>query len=239
MPEYGSMLSDRLKSYDFYLDKLTLLLKKSYGIPEQVKLYVDIMRQTESAIHDFFTAIGAENSGVWTLNADSVMINIDGEVSDLLDKIASLVGVSRNYAFLDEPLNNRALYLLIYCKIVQNSFNGTKEGIDSLTAFLKTMSMNEDGSKYLSIEYVPSSSVASCHIYLDSDKLDDSYDVLKTLFEHGFLTLRSMGIRYTYNTVSFSSLGHYDAVPTGAEEGIPTFSETDDRVKYDTAQYGG
>ena len=29
----------RLLGYDYYLDQLTALLKKSYGIPEQIRMY--------------------------------------------------------------------------------------------------------------------------------------------------------------------------------------------------------
>lgn len=203
-----NLVPDKKLDKQYYLDQLTLLLKNDFGVPKQIAIFDEYLNMLNNKELDLFSTLGKydETSGEWHINMDA--IGKDGYESDLLDKIASIVGVSRHYDFLDEKgLTNGELYLLIEMQIFKNNYHGTKAEADEIYSKISELDPN------MEITYATdtASSAPVCLVYLNSDKAQDKN--LITLFNKGLFDFNSLGIKYNRYLVSYGHLAFWDGYP--------------------------
>lgn len=203
------MISNKLLDLDYYLDKLSMYFKRCYGIEEQFAMINSIMKQMNDTLdftherldimrEDYDTIINQEQNGDTYSN-----------VSDILDKIASIYGVARTFSVsytassisvTDKQisLNNAELVVLIKARIIQNTYKGTYEECMQLYRLIgldQFIIINNDVED------------ATCNMYLQPQSSENIQD----MFLAGLLSLESLGITYNYDLVSSTSLGLWNA----------------------------
>lgn len=186
------MLNDKLKSKQYYLDKLTMFLKNSYGIQEQVNVLWELLTDIDTSVNDVFTALSM-----------SEIENID----DTLNKLAELVGTKRQLdvsynvdgvkTYFTLTLNNAELLRAIKTRILQNNYTGTFEEFAN--------NYQRMGLEVLVYDSAGSASVAL--VLNDSANLTDND---KHLFLSGNYSIRSMGITYEHSIQALSLLAIWD-----------------------------
>src|SRR5690554_2429117 len=128
------MLDEKLRRKGYYLEKLPLFLRNSYGVEDQVHIYWSLLTDQLTTIDDLFSALALE---------------YDGEYDDTLDKLAELVGAKRSldvkYIEVGNPktatlhLNNRELVRFIRTRIMQNNYFG---GFEQLQENYQRLGLN-------------------------------------------------------------------------------------------------
>lgn len=227
----NKLIPERLLGYDYYIDLLTLLLKNSYGVPNQTRLFVDIINKFNDTEIDLFNLLGKYNdNGSWYLNIDKID-ELSATESDLLDKIASIVGASRYYPFIDGKLTNKELFILICMQIVRNNYDGTRYWLDEAYSLIKDVTG-------VSIKYfTDDSEQATCDLILDTSTISEGgevkqkYENIVKLFNNGYLTIRSLGIKYNLQELNLGINGYFDGFPVS--EGVYDYST--DHTKWDRA----
>lgn len=227
------LIPSRLLGYGYYIDLLTLLLKNSYGVPQQTTLFVDIINNFNDTEVNIFNLLGKYNeNGTWQLNIDGID-ELDENDSDLLDKIASIVGASRYYPFIDGKLNNRELFILICMQIVRNNYDGTRYWLD------ETYSLVNDITGVSIKYYTDDSEQATCNLILDTSTISEGgeikpeYENIVKLFDNGYLTIRSLGIKYNLQELNLGNNGYFDAYPIS--EGV--YDPSTDHTKWNRASW--
>jgi hypothetical protein len=222
------MIKELLLQDEYYLEQLTLFLRNSYGIDEQQKMLVDILRQVNKTEDDIMNQLGAFIDSETALNIDYIN-SLDGDVSKLMDDIGSLLGISRNltiscttnilidggfYVFDDEQitLNNFEFFIYIACTIFNNNYDGTFKMASDLYDRLNT----QDNPKAIRIIMLSDVNVSGvCNVYFDEQSpygyvagdTEETFNNRKNiyaLFFSGLLTLTSMGITYKYDVLNIS-----------------------------------
>lgn len=225
-----------LKS-DYYKDQLTLLLRNSFGIPEQIDLYTELLNVHHTKSLDLFSLLGVYKDGKWRINIDKIN-EIDKTESDLLDKLAEIVGCSRYYSFLESPLNNDDLYKLICFRIARNNFLGTYDELSSIY-------IDIFGEGFIDY-YTSNDENATCTIVLVKDKIwdydkgeiKDEYKNLYALFMNDMLEIKSMGIKYNKMTAFADIYGFFDKFPESIDDNDEiVWNESSDYVKWDSAYW--
>lgn len=219
-----SFVPDKIKSYEWYYNKLPLYLKNSYGFSEHFRIWYELLISGDKNgivnvgdtllylfnIFDknFLQTIGnLPDSGATEGNY--------GTVSDFLDKLGYLFGVIRNFSVTykndndedvteDLSLNNEDFLLLIKAQIIKNYCEGTYEQIKGyynsagLDVFLIT---TEDG--------------ASAHVYLAAPPHSSKYSLnVEKMFKSGLMRIESMGITYTEGVRVLVSFLTWDSTKT-------------------------
>lgn len=234
-----NLIKDKLLKSDYYKNQLTLLLRNSYGVPEQIDLYTEILNMFNQKALDLFKLLGIgildetiEDYYHWHINLDAIN-KLSDTKSDLLDRIAEIVGCSRYYSFLDTPLNNTELYILIYFKIKQNNFLGTNKEMEDIYKEI----FNRVSYTDINISYITSKDEAStCFIILDHK--ENTHSNLVKLFKHDMLILKSVGIKYQKLVLESSKLGYFDKIAISvSKDGTITYDTTSDYCKFGTAYF--
>ena len=202
-----SFVPDKIKSYEWYYNKLPLYLKNSYGFSEHFKIWYELLISGDKNgivnVGDtllYLFNIFDENflQTIASLPDSGATEGNYGTVSDFLDKLGYLFGVIRNFSVTykndnnenvteDLSLNNEDFLLLIKAQIIKNYCEGTYEQIKGyynsagLDVFLIT---TEDG--------------ASAHVYLGATPNSTKYSLnVEKMFKSGLMRIESMGITYT------------------------------------------
>ena len=202
-----SFVPDKIKSYEWYYNKLPLYLKNSYGFSEHFKIWYELL---VSGDKNGIVNVGDTLLYLFNIFDENFLRTIAslpdsgategnyGTVSDFLDKLGYLFGVIRNFSVTykndnnenvteDLSLNNEDFLLLIKAQIIKNYCEGTYEQIKGyynsagLDVFLIT---TEDG--------------ASAHVYLGATPDSTKYSLnVEKMFKSGLMRIESMGITYT------------------------------------------
>lgn len=202
-----SFVPDKIKSYEWYYNKLPLYLKNSYGFSEHFRIWYELLISGDKngIVNVGDTLLYLFN--IFDKNFLQTIANLPdsgategnyGTVSDFLDKLGYLFGVIRNFSVTykndnnedvteDLSLNNEDFLLLIKAQIIKNYCEGTYEQIKGyynsagLDVFLIT---TEDG--------------ASAHLYLAATPDSTKYSLnVEKMFKSGLMRIESMGITYT------------------------------------------
>lgn len=188
------MLIEKLKQKEYYLSKLTMFLRNSYGIEEQVEVLWKVLTDIDTTIDDVFTALS--------------MTTTD-DVDDLFDKLAELIGTKRQmdvtYLVNSVPqyytltLTNAELLRAIKTRILQNNYVGTfEEFISNYQGIgLEVLIYDTDTPSTVSIALNNSPALT------DNDK---------KLFLAGNYTIRSVGIVYQHSILDITRLAIWDAI---------------------------
>lgn len=188
------MLIDKLKQKEYYLSKLTMFLRNSYGIKEQVEVLWKVLMDIDTTIDDVFNALSMATTE---------------DVDDLLDKLAELVGTKRqmDVTYLENgapqyytlTLTNAELLRAIKTRILQNNYVGTFEEFIS--------NYQSIGLEVLIYDTETPSTVSI--VLNDSPALTDND---KKLFLAGNYTIRSVGIVYQHSILEIAQLAIWDAI---------------------------
>ena len=199
------MLPTKLKTLDYYLKKMTLFIRNSYGIEDQMNTTFGFLSQIDTTIDTFFTQLNLlSDTGINAINALSTT------ESDILDKVAAIYGLTRTFdlSYVDPitgpalrkiTLTNTELQMLIKAKVVQNHYDGTY-----LTC--KEFYENVDLPIY---EYT-SSQPATVEVYLDQTQGIDFTDNVVSMFLAGLFTIKSMGLKYICQTINDPVIATWD-----------------------------
>lgn len=204
------MLPDILKSEKYYLDKLSMMLKLSWGVEQTFDMFITMLVLVDEALDSIMSVLD--------ITKDETFIKIyeaDANESDILDKLAHLYGVSRNFTMkyhddddIEHPdsvvttsfsLNNFELWMLIKGQILQNQYDGTyKQTTDYYSRMQLPIIMRTSGSV---------SNNATCWIYLNKSATIEigNYrftitENIQKMFKAGLFTIKSLGIKYTHLT---------------------------------------
>lgn len=179
------MISETLLSFDYYKRKLPLYLQTCESFLSHFHIW-----------HDFLQCIDTQSDVLLaSLNIFDNNWLVENQNSDLLDKLASLYNVSRNFqvSYIDSSgstvtkklsLNNGELLTLIRARIIKNYFDGSTEQIQQYYAMLNIGNF---------VQFTESTS-GFCQIIYTTNDTTNNYS---TMFLAGLLTIESMGISYT------------------------------------------
>ena len=219
-----SFVPDKIKSYEWYYNKLPLYLKNSYGFSEHFRIWYELLISVDKngIVNVGDTLLYLFN--IFDKNFLQTIANLPdsgategnyGTVSDFLDKLGYLFGVIRNFSVTykndndedvteDLSLNNEDFLLLIKAQIIKNYCEGTYEQIKGyynsagLDVFLIT---TEDG--------------ASAHVYLAAPPDSTKYSLnVEKMFKSGLMRIESMGITYTEGVRVLLSFLTWDSTKT-------------------------
>ena len=202
-----SIVSDNLKSFDYYVNKLPLYLQNSYGFIEHFRIWYDMyVGNTDytgivSSIDVLLNLLNIFDDDYldYIKNLPDSGVTEDepyGTKCDILDKIGNLFGVKRTFSctYLDNyeeiteelSLNNAELLILIKGQIIKNYCEGTYSQIEQYYA--------STGLKICLI--TDESSNATAHIYLISEDGMTYSENIRKMFLAGLLRIDSMGVTY-------------------------------------------
>src|SRR5574344_1521980 len=222
------MLPDKLAKESYYLNKLTLFLQTDPAMVAQFKGLLELLQNVNGSVDAFFSAF---SEIVTNIVVDDAYFDRDTEYKydDLLDKIAACFGLQRSFTvkydsvtigsidalhnshteftetddnFQKFNLTNNQLRLLIYCTIMKNSFDGSRDSIN------KIYQITAD-------DLLP----AECKVIFDTSSLDLSDAVFNQyigMFFAGFMTLKSVGIKYTQLAYDVANILFWTDAPTAA-----------------------
>lgn len=200
------MIREDLLDLKYYLNSLSLFMRESYGISEQTKTFHSLLVQVNEYYDEFFEELDFFNHDA---------------LGEMLDKIGAIFGCSRkftipiydetnimeivNYAQID--LNDDEYLIYIKTQAIKQYFDGSREMLQRL------YSTYEDGKVkpgILDLVFLYTTeedeSGAICTIRWDTDITSGD---LPLLFENGYLTIESLGIRYRRQITSLSGLAYY------------------------------
>lgn len=201
MSTINKLLPEKLSSYDWYIDQLTLMLKNDGGVTSQIKYYVDILKKLEE-------------EGLKILNNIDIFNINRYQYDDLLDKLASIFGCSRKYYLNDEALelSNDELILNILITIIKNNFDGTTK---TLRESYEKVSKAIEGSMGISINvtcFIDNENEATAYIifnYLIKNSDSSTAKHLVKLIESGIFNINSVGINYKISALDASAGSRY------------------------------
>lgn len=216
-----SILPDKFKSFEYYINKLPLYLRNSYGFIEHYRIWYDLMiGENENGL------INVSDTILYLMDIfdDNYLVTIRdltdsgstgdtdyGSKCDILDKIAALFGVTRNFSITyyedneeikeELSLNNEDLLLLIKGQIIKNYCEGSYDQIKGY--------YNDAG---LVVYVITAEADATSHIYLAEPEGSMQYsENVKKMFKSGLLRIESMGITYRDSTTELTGFLKWDS----------------------------
>lgn len=201
------MIIDKLKEWKYYEQKLPLYMKNSYGILEHFRILYELLLNVDSLEDNIIQSLDVfSNTYLEFINS---LDGSDENVSDILDKLASLYGVSRNFGitysnsgtptYENLSLTNKELLKLIQARIIQNGYKGTYEEsrklYDKIGFGVYMLNTATPGYSYLYLD-------ESIYMPTENERI---------MFLAGLFTLKSMGITYEMNVGELITLALWDS----------------------------
>lgn len=227
-----SILPNTLKDFSYYFNKVPLYLKNSEGFIEHFRIWFDLLvGNYDYDASTFEGVVVTEDVILYLLNifdndylqfisnlqgSNSSQTVEFGTVSDILDKLAEIYGVRRNFSVTyiiientesklvtkELSLNNSELLTLIKTQIIKNYCVGTYEQIQKFyqDINLPVIVLTDDNSS------------ATCSLILEevTDSTLSYSDNIKDMFLSGLLTIENMGIAYRLQILNLDELGVWD-----------------------------
>lgn len=197
------MLDERLTKLDYYLNKLSLFIKGSYGMKEQFTTFFNVLLSIDNTVDDFFAQFPTV-----TDKALYVMNSLSTTESDILDKIGLILGVTRQFdvSYIKDDgtrvkkqlnLTNSELQKLIKAQIIKNNFQGSYE---ELKQFYTWLGLPIYVNNYIDIATV----------IMTLDDVASNTDAEKDMFLAGLFTVKSLGVMYRHQILPVSNAGVWD-----------------------------
>ena len=214
------MIREDLLEFKYYMDRLSMFMKESHGIKEQVEIFFQQLAKVNEILDEYFSELD-----IFELNGEKEATSS----SAILDKLGAIFGCYRRFTVsvpaqgtvtahnTDVELNDNEFALYIKCQIVKQNFNGTREELAKLYTTYEDNRKIEGALLPLTFIYVlyqtttgasPVLNSVQCQIYWSDSENYDSQN-LKELFLAGYLTIESMGIRYIRILQNIAWLGIY------------------------------
>lgn len=222
------MLKEKLTEKKYYLDNMSMFLKESYGIEEQLNMFVDWLKSMDNLADVSISCLDIWNPEY--KNDLKRKISNDEDFKPL-DNLASLIGISRETKISyyvegeTEPVyeilhfSNDDLIDLIIINIIQNNYKGTtKELIDLYQKKLKY-------NIYIvpSLKNLTAYNSAYCDVYLEVTRSDGTTisENIQKMFKYSNLFLRSLGIEYNaLLTTDISNILRLDTTYSGTQYAV-------------------
>lgn len=220
-----SILPEELQSFEYYKNLTPMYLQNVHGFLEQIKIWFNLSMQKASILTcGTDVRCGAVVVGSRTDSIVSVIdktfafldiFNTSGqhlsESADILDKLASLFGVSRQFSVTIENekkqlnLSDNDLLILIKCQVIKNFFNGTYEHLMRCFEIVN-----------LPIMPLTDTQPAHCKMYMLLQDENEVSQNVKDMFLSGMLSVESMGIYYTYAIQIAQNIAIFDSLSSTA-----------------------
>ena len=226
-----SILPEELQSFEYYRGLTPMYLQDVHGFLEQVKIWFNSTMQKSSILTcgtDVPCGVEADTrteSIVSVIDKTFAFLDIFNtsgqhlsESADILDKLASLFGVSRQFSVTIENekkqlnLSDNDLLILIKCQVIKNFFNGTHEHLMRCFEIVN-----------LPVMPLTDTQPAHCKMYMllqDENKVSQN---VKDMFLSGMLSVESMGIYYTYAIQIAQNIAIFDSLSSTAVFGVGQF----------------
>ena len=195
------MIREDLLQFKYYLDRLSMFMRESYGIQEHVEIFYQQLKRVNKEFDYLFDQLDIFNVQNKELPPDYI--------SNLIDKIGAIFGCYRKFTiYLDGQyeeleLDDKDFIIYIECQIVKQNFKGTREELSKIYKTYEEGEVTKGSLLDLIMVYVlyqvptgnpPILNSIQCNIYW-SNYSQYSENLLK-LFLGGYLTIESMGILY-------------------------------------------
>lgn len=201
------MIINKLKSWNYYKEKIPLYIQNSYGIVEHFKILFDLLVQMDLTEDDVLYGFNILDTGYLTF-----INNLDDsdtkDSSDILNKIGLLYGVTRTFDvdYIENKetktaslhLTNSEFLKLIKARIIQNNYDGSyiqaREFYDKMN---------------LPVYLFQSANSAEVYVYLNTSVPLTENE--KKMFLANLFTIKSMGITYITSITEVISLLIWDS----------------------------
>ncbi len=222
------MIREDLLEFQYYLNRLSMFMKESYGMQEQFEIFYQQLLQVNNEFDylfdqlDIFNKQGKELPSTW--------------VSKLIDKIGAIFGCYRKFTiFINneyEELNLEDDEFIIYikCQIVKQNFQGSREELSTIYSTFDDGKVTK-GLLDLLMVYVLYQTQSplllnsvQCNIYWSN--YSQYSENLRKLFLAGYLTIESMGILYNRITQNIDGLGIFSSIVTLSDGDYYTMDTT-------------
>ena len=226
-----SILPEELQSFEYYRGLTPMYLQDVHGFLEQVKIWFNSTMQKSSILTcgtDVPCGVEADTrteSIVSVIDKTFAFLDIFNtsgqhlsESADILDKLASLFGVSRQFSVTIEDekkqlnLSDNDLLILIKCQIIKNFFNGTHEHLMRCFEIVN-----------LPVMPLTDTQPAHCKMYMLLQDENEVSQNVKDMFLSGMLSVESMGIYYTYAIQIAQNIAIFDSLSSTAVFGVGQF----------------
>lgn len=226
-----SILPEELQSFEYYRGLTPMYLQDVHGFLEQVKIWFNSTMQKSSILTcgtDVPCGVEADSrteSIVSVIDKTFAFLDIFNtsgqhlsESADILDKLASLFGVSRQFSVTIENekkqlnLSDNDLLILIKCQIIKNFFNGTHEHLMRCFEIVN-----------LPVMPLTDTQPAHCKMYMLLQDENEVSQNVKDMFLSGMLSVESMGIYYTYAIQIAQNIAIFDSLSSTAVFGVGQF----------------
>lgn len=226
-----SILPEELQSFEYYRGLTPMYLQDVHGFLEQVKIWFNSTMQKSSILTcgtDVPCGVEADSrteSIVSVIDKTFAFLDIFNtsgqhlsESADILDKLASLFGVSRQFSVTIENekkqlnLSDNDLLILIKCQVIKNFFNGTHEHLMRCFEIVN-----------LPVMPLTDTQPAHCKMYMLLQDENEVSQNVKDMFLSGMLSVESMGIYYTYAIQIAQNIAIFDSLSSTAVFGVGQF----------------
>ena len=210
------LLPQTLRDFKYYEQKLPLYLRNDEAFTEHFQIWYELLMGNgyDVAYNEFDGISPTSDLLLHLLNIfsetflqDLQSLHNTGETSDLLDKLAELFGLKRNFSFdyyatsqstttttASVNLTDEQLLLILHAQIIKNNNDGTYQ-LDA--------QYYEDAFRQFNLQIVSVNTEidpATVNVYLNG--VVDETSIYQQLFRGGFLTIEHLGIKYNYNVAT-------------------------------------
>ena len=210
------MIRKDLLEFQYYLNRLSMFMKESYGMQEQFEIFYQQLLQVNNQFVYLFDQLDIFNTQDKEL--------LDTWVSKLIDKIGAIFGCYRKFTIIInekyEELNLDDYDFIIYikCQIIKQNFKGTREELSYIYSTFDDGKVTKGLLDLVMVYVLYQTQVplllnsVQCNIYWSN--YSQYSDNLRKLFLAGYLTIESMGILYNRITQNIDGLGIFASIVT-------------------------
>lgn len=208
------MIREDLLEFQYYLDRLSKFMQESYGIDEQVRTFWSLLDQVNAYYDAFYDELDIFNT--------QGNENHQDPQGKLLDNLGSVFGCKRRftvcienqndsaqsvqgYSFVD--LNDEDFLIYIKTQIIKQNFDGRREMLRKLYTSYENGKITPgllDLRFLYSTEEEQEGAICTIRWSVDNPSAN-----LALLFQNGYLTIESLGIRYRRQITNFENLAYY------------------------------
>lgn len=209
------MLSEKLKSWEYYKNKLPLYMQNSYGILEHFDILYNILINLDKNEDEFLSLFDIMSSTYLNDVVYKYDTSEEQKSFRFLDILGKFFGITRefNINLNDEDkhlsLTNSELLKLLKVQVIKNNFDGSYE---QLHEFYDSIG--------LPIYFYLSNTSANVNVIVDSKYFNGEYLEIQTLTQNeidminaGLFNVESLGIKYTNLILELDYIGVWDNSP--------------------------
>lgn len=219
-----SIIPDILKDFDYYKNKLPLYLQNSEGFLEHFRIWHELL--TEGVIKNSDILLNLllifDNNYLDYLESIDPEMDKESYHCDILDKLGSIFGVTREFKVTYEELgipvteqlllDNEEFLILIKAQIIRNYCEGTRQ---QMSEYYKSVGLQ----LYIQTD---DSEQATANLYLTETPGETSYSYsenIRKMFLGGMLRIESVGIKYKEAFIDVSRLLFWDVIDEDLSNG--------------------